>query len=193
MLIIVSIILVGLVVTLFNGIFFWKIFEKAGVLPWKSLIPIYNYYYLVIIAKLPKWYFILIIIPLVFILLPKEVLKELVADPIFNNVMKDVGFLVNGYLCYKIAQAFSKNGLYALGLIFLPIIFFPILGFGSAEYDFTGATTLKKNGLIPPAPTSTPVSVYNFQGTMNTVTGGFASAPSQSHTEESNSQIGEKV
>ncbi len=124
-----------------------------------------------------------------FILLPKEIVKELVVSPIFNNVIKDVGFLVNAYLCYNLAQVFGKNGLFSLGLIFLPIIFFPILGFGSAEYDFTGVKTLKKEDATP----STPVSVYTLHGTMNPVTGGFASAAPQVHAEELATQSSEKL
>ncbi len=91
----------------------WKIFEKAGLAGWKSIIPFYNTYCLVVIAKLPWWYFLLALIPY-------------------------LGLLVIIYVYYKISLAFGKSGFYAVGLMLLPIIFFPMLAFGDAQYDFTG-------------------------------------------------------
>ncbi len=113
----------------------WKIFEKAGLAGWKSIIPFYNIYCLVVVAKLPWWYFLLIFIPY-------------------------LGLLVAIYVCYKIALAFGKSGFYTIGLMLLPIIFFPLLAFGDAEYDFSGVEveeTSNDTTLDGPVPRKEPL------------------------------------
>lgn len=88
----------------------WKIFTKAGVAGWKSIIPIYNIYVLItkIIGK-PWWWLLLLCIP------------------ILNLAMT---VLIN----LELAKAFGKGILFALGLTFLGFIFYPILGFGDSTY-----------------------------------------------------------
>ena len=88
----------------------WKVFEKAGVAGWKSLIPFYNIFVLITkIANKPWWWFILIFIPVV-------------------NVI--VVFLIN----IAVARAFGKSFLFGVGLAFLGFIFYLILGFGDIKY-----------------------------------------------------------
>ncbi len=100
-------------VTLFASM--WKVFEKAGIVGWKSLVPLYNVYLLTVIARLPWWYFLLIFIP-------------------------GLGIIIAVYIYYKVAENFGKGMVYALGLIFLPFIFWPMLAFGDSVYvaDGTG-------------------------------------------------------
>lgn len=43
----------------------WVVFTKAGQAGWKSLVPIYNIYILLLIAGVPGWWLILLLIPLV--------------------------------------------------------------------------------------------------------------------------------
>lgn len=87
----------------------WKIFTKAGVKGWYSLIPILREYELVKIADGNGIKFLLFIIPVV-------------------NVI--YGIILN----FRMAKAYGKGTLFALGLIFFPNIFLLILGFGSAQY-----------------------------------------------------------
>lgn len=88
----------------------WKIFKKAGKPGWASIIPIYNVYIMIEIAKLPTYYLLLFIIP-----------------------------IINIYAMFKIyielAHKFNKSTGFAIGLIFLSVIFFPILAFGDATYE----------------------------------------------------------
>ncbi|WP_302162962.1 DUF5684 domain-containing protein [uncultured Fusobacterium sp.] len=89
----------------------WRIFEKAGVAGWKSLIPFYNIYVLITkIINKPWWWFILIFIPGV-------------------NVI--VAFLIN----IALARAFGKGFLFGVGLALLGFIFYLILGFGDIAYQ----------------------------------------------------------
>lgn len=87
----------------------WKIFEKAGVPGWTSLIPFYSQYKLAQLVFGNGWIFLLAIIPC-------------------------VGFIYNIVFCIKLAKAYGKGVGFGIGLILLNPIFMLILGFGSAEY-----------------------------------------------------------
>ncbi len=87
----------------------WRIFEKAGQPGWAAIIPIYNIYILLKIAKKPGWWLILMFIPLINI-----IIGIIVAIDIAKNFGKDVGF--------------------GIGLILLGFIFWPILAFDNSTY-----------------------------------------------------------
>lgn len=87
----------------------WKIFVKANQPGWAALVPFYNYYVMVEIAKKPTWWFGMMFVPLanfVFIIM------------IINGMVKN----------------FGKSEGFTVGVIFLPYVFFPILAFGNAKY-----------------------------------------------------------
>jgi hypothetical protein len=98
------------VIFIFFIVVMWKIFVKAGMPGWASIIPIYNAYILLQIAGKPGWWLILLFIPL-------------------------VNFIIMIVVVLGIAAHFGKGGGFALGMILLPIIFYPILAFGSAKYQ----------------------------------------------------------
>ena len=89
----------------------WKVFTKAGQPGWACLIPIYNLYVMIQIAKKPGWWLAIILLV-----------------PIVNII-----FLI--MLINEIAKAFGKDAGFTVGLLFLGIIFWPILAFGDAEYQ----------------------------------------------------------
>lgn len=88
----------------------WKIFAKAGLAGWKSIVPIYNVYCLFKITWGNGWLFLSMIVP------------------VLNVIMSIL-------TTYRLSKAFHKGIGFCLGLIFLEIIFLPMLAFGSAEYD----------------------------------------------------------
>lgn len=89
----------------------WKVFTKAGVAGWKSIIPIYNIYTIITkIIKKPWWWLLLLCIPI-------------------------INFAVAIALNVEVAKAYGKGTLFGVGLSFLPFIFYPILGFGDATYQ----------------------------------------------------------
>lgn len=95
----------------------WKIYEKAGVPGWGSLIPFYNAYLLYKITWGNGWYFLLnllVIIPF--------------AGPI-------VVLVITIITEYKLAQAFGQGAGFTVGLVLLPYIFTLILGFGDYRYN----------------------------------------------------------
>lgn len=89
---------------------FWKVFEKAGVAGWKSLVPIYNLFLLVEISGKPWWWFLLLFIPL-------------------------VNFIIAILVYIALAERFGKGALFGLGLAFLGFIFFPVLAFDKSSYN----------------------------------------------------------
>ncbi len=87
----------------------WKVFEKAGQPGWGALIPVYNLYLLLRVARQPAWWLVLYAIP------PLS-LVPLVLVPL------------------GVARHFGKSSLFGAGLIFFGFAFYPILGFSSAQY-----------------------------------------------------------
>lgn len=88
----------------------WKIFSKAGIAGWKSIIPFYNSYCLCKITWGSGWLFLVYWVP-------------------FVN-------FVFGILTFnRLAKVFGKGIGFTLGLIFLSPIFILILAFGSATYE----------------------------------------------------------
>jgi signal peptidase I len=60
-----TIFIILLVIRLGVTIGYWKIFQKAGVEPWKALIPIYSEFEIIKLVGKPTWWIIYIIIPFV--------------------------------------------------------------------------------------------------------------------------------
>ena len=87
----------------------WVIFKKAGVEPWKAIIPIYSTYVLLKIVGRPGWWLLLLLIPFVNIVIYIIVLNDL-------------------------SLSFGKTVGFTVGLIFLSWIFLMILAFGKATY-----------------------------------------------------------
>ena len=118
----------------------WKIFKKAGKPGWASIIPIYNIYTMIQIAKLPTYYLLLFIIP-----------------------------IANIYAMFKIyielAHKFNKSTGFGVGLIFLSVIFFPMLAFGDATYE---DSIIETNNNVPNNNTNNVVN-NNLNNVNNTV------------------------
>ncbi len=94
---------------IFYIIVMWKIFVKAGQPGWGAIIPIYNIYLILKVAKRPGWWLILFLIPIV-------------------NV------IILIILQFDIAKSFGKGVGFGFGLLLLGFIFYPILAFGNAKY-----------------------------------------------------------
>lgn len=88
----------------------WRIFIRAGENGWKAVIPIYNKYILCKMLSYPKWFFILYYIPI-------------------------INFAIHIIVSIRLAKAFNRGKLFALGLITLNPIFILILGFGKIRFD----------------------------------------------------------
>ncbi|MCC2630568.1 MAG: hypothetical protein K0S38_377 [Candidatus Paceibacter sp.] len=99
----------------------WKIFSKAGKPGWAAIIPIYNSFVMIDVAKRPMWWFILLLIP-------------------FVNI------IITIILMNDISRYFGKSTGFTIGLVFLPFIFMPILAFSDAQYQAPAGDA----GMMPP-------------------------------------------
>lgn len=100
-----------LLITVYFIIAGWKIFEKAGEAGWKVLIPFYNTYTMLRIARKPGWWLLLFFIPVVNII---------------------IAFIV----ALALGKAFGKDAVWSIFLLFfLPFIGVSILAFSkNAKY-----------------------------------------------------------
>lgn len=94
---------------LFIGI--WRLFQKAGQPGWASIVPIYNAIVMLEIARLPAWWFFLLLIPFVNIIIAVRI-------------------------AHGLSEAFGKDTAFTVGLVLLPFVFYPILGFGSDRWIY---------------------------------------------------------
>ena len=130
----ITVFIIGIILCILLIVAKWKIFTKAGIAGWKSLIPIYNVYLQYKISGLSfwKWSVLPILVGSVFVSLAGEnpsginILWFLIGLAIL--IFADIKFNL------QFAKAFGKGVGFALGLIFLPNIFQLILGYGSAQY-----------------------------------------------------------
>ena len=142
----------ALVFYVFVIIALWKIFEKAGVKGWKSLIPIYNFYcFLKIVGLSPLWV-LWVILSYVAVTVATLIVgnsqnvdwsaSQLPDSVTFNGwvlattiIACVISLYVEIVSSYRLSKVFGKGIGYTIGLILLPNIFTLILGFGSAKYD----------------------------------------------------------
>jgi hypothetical protein len=100
-----------IVIAILEIVALWKVFIKAGRPGWGAIIPIYNIYLSVKVAKRPGWWWILFFIPIL-------------------NIV--IWFIV----AIDIAKSFNKGVGFGILLAIFPTILLLILAFGSATYTF---------------------------------------------------------
>ena len=101
--------LISVALSVFQIICYWRVFEKAGVPGWKSLIPIYNTYVLCDLVWGEGLKMFLFLIPIA-----------------------NIYFSIRLYLSF--AKVFGKDVGFGIGLMFLQPIFVGILAFDSSSY-----------------------------------------------------------
>lgn len=101
--------LISIALSVFQIICYWRVFEKAGVPGWKSLIPIYNTYVLCDLVWGEGLKMFLFLIPIA-----------------------NIYFTIRLYLSF--AKVFGKDVGFGIGLMFLQPIFVGILAFDSSSY-----------------------------------------------------------
>ena len=112
----------------------WIIYKKAGKNGWESIIPVYNLIVLFDIVGLPKWYIVLLIVPIA-----------------------NIYVLIRTYI--ELAHKFGKSTGFGLGLTFFNVIFIPILAFDKkAIYEGSEFVAYKNNNepITQPEPIMQP-------------------------------------
>lgn len=87
----------------------YGMFKKAGIIPWKALVPFYNTWEMVEVMELKKYWFWLQFIPI-------------------------VGQFVTIWIFIKFVEHFGRfSVLHHAAAVFLPFVYFPYLGFSNQE------------------------------------------------------------
>lgn len=103
----------SLAVTVLLIIDLWIIFKKAGLPGWGAIIPIYNIYLVIKVARQSGWWLFLLLIPI-------------------------VNIIVSLILAFDLARAFGRSGLFGFFLLWLlPPIGLSIIAFGGSRYQAT--------------------------------------------------------
>lgn len=108
----------------------WKMFAKAGMAGWKSLIPIYNMYLVYKLCWNTMYFWIWFGITVV------SAGFGLAYVPVAGIVLAVVSILIQCNCAVRLSLAFGHGAWFGLGLCFFPYIFTMILGFGSSRYQY---------------------------------------------------------
>ena len=123
---IIFVCIIGLAIIVLEIIGLVKTFKKAGEPGWAAIIPFYNFFVLIKIAKLEWWHFLIVI-----------------AITALTTVENDTvsGLAGLAYLVYlfviniKLTKAFGRGAGLGVVCTLFPYIGYMILGCGSAKYE----------------------------------------------------------
>jgi serine/threonine protein kinase len=90
----------------------WRVYVKAGLPGWGSLVPVYNLVLWMRLAGKPGWWAIWLFVP-------------------FLNLV------IYTIVTFEVAKNFGKGVAYTLGLLLFPPLFYTGLGLGRAQYNAT--------------------------------------------------------
>ncbi len=121
----------------------WKIFKKAGLAGWKSIIPIYSQYCLFRISGMSGWWILLPLITGICAGLGMTVVATngdavtYQINPMFYValVLSLCSAIVEIVQLVKLAEGFKKGLGFKIASIFFPNITCLILAFGKAKYN----------------------------------------------------------
>lgn len=94
------------VIYLFVGFCYGKLFEKAGRPLWTGFVPIYNYVVMLEIVGRPVWWVVLMLIPL-------------------------VNFIIAIIVSIDLAKSYGKDTLWGILLVLFSIVMLPVMAFSS--------------------------------------------------------------
>ena len=109
----------------FSVLIRWKMFEKAGVAGWKSIIPIYGDYVEYTIVWEGKWFW--------FTLIAAVAASILFMIPLIGPIVSIAAIvfleIISVVFCMQEAKAFGQDTGFAVGLMFIGFVFRFFLGF----------------------------------------------------------------
>ena len=119
----------------------WKVFDKAGIAGWKSLIPIYSDYCTYKISWRTTFFWIMMAAGVISGVVSGRISAfSENGDPvpmILSLLSTAAGLaitVINLIMNIKLSERFGHGILFGLGLTFLTPVFTMILAFGSSEY-----------------------------------------------------------
>jgi len=119
----------------------WRVFDKAGIAGWKSLIPIYSDYCTYKIAWKTSYFWIVFAAGIVSAFVSNSISGYTDAGeavPFMLSLISTVCGLtvmvINLIMNLSLSARFGRGILFGLGLTFFGPIFYMILGLGASEY-----------------------------------------------------------
>ena len=115
----------------------WRVFSKAGLAGWKSLIPIYSEYCTFKISWKTMFFWIVIAAGIVSGMLTNMMDGQETVSALVRILASAAGVtvtIINLVMNIKLSQRFGHGILFGLGLMFLTPVFTLILGLGDSEY-----------------------------------------------------------
>lgn len=126
--VLIFIALISLVISVLYIIGTWKMYKKAGEHGWAAIVPGYNLYVLMKIAKLPWFHFVIVLV--------LAVITGLASENETIEAICGIGIVVYSFVTYiRASKAFGKGAGFGVFTTFFPYIGTMILGFGSSKYE----------------------------------------------------------
>lgn len=151
-------VVVGLALLVLVIIGAWKMFEKAGEAGWKSLVPVYNSYLLYRMAWSGRAFLYEVVCAIVMLsgVIGTIHASIAVAFGTGSGVMVAVwgivtttasvaSFVLTVIRAVKLAHAFGRETVWAVGLVLIPSVFYVLLGFMS-DVSYVGPDDGSGNG-----------------------------------------------
>ena len=134
--------LIGLVISIFYIMCFWKLFKKAGKPGWFSILPIFNIIMFYIITKTIIFLPIVLVMSIIF-----AIVSNIVGDIfVILSIICLVIMGICGIICwFKIFKAYGKGILFAILSIPFGFITLPIMAFGNSEYIYNNGEIQSKS------------------------------------------------
>lgn len=126
--------LILLIASILSIVIAWKLFNRAGVEGWKSLIPFYNTYLMIKIGlgESKTWLLLILVSAGIFAPLLRNVLSYSIV-----NTIQFINIAIATYVNYSFFRRFSSKGM-SIGAVLIPIIFGSIIAFGDYPYTPIG-------------------------------------------------------
>ena len=128
---ILILLIICIVVYLLSATAYWGIFQKAGEVGWKGLIPLYNTYIVFKLAWKTAVFWILVILA---VLAGFCNLGEPGTISTLGSFLSFACFIIYCMCMSNLSKVFGHGGGFTAGLILLPLIFLLILAFGNSQY-----------------------------------------------------------
>lgn len=110
------------------------VFNKSGVSWWKGLIPVYSSYKLHALAGCQPLFWAKLVVSCIFIVLGIILIKT-TGLALFFLIVLGASLIVNHFIFSRhLAEVYSQDKRFALGLFFLHPVFLLMLGFSDAEH-----------------------------------------------------------
>jgi hypothetical protein len=120
-----AIVIIAIIVLIMYTIFLWRIFEKAGMAGWRTLIPLHG-----------TWCFNKMVFGSGWFMVFNFTYLFQNSDNVLISMLGSLAVL--GFAIAQmvmLAKVFGKGKVFTVGLIFLPLIFLGILAFDRSEYE----------------------------------------------------------